>query len=132
MDICIMIYTYHTFAPLESNWKSMKRTSGKRPPDEAHGHTLLHRSAKNSAKCRQTFSYFHSLIFKISLIFRKKLSKIYEFWWKFPVICFSIFYGEDQNLSDSQIYEISQRKWLKFSENDFRKVRKTLEEVRKS
>ena len=27
----------HTFAPLESNWKTMKSASGKRPPDEAHG-----------------------------------------------------------------------------------------------
>ena len=33
--------------------------------------TLLHRSAfKNSAKVRQTFSYFYKLIFKNSLIFQ--------------------------------------------------------------
>ena len=27
----------HTFAPLESDRKTMKSASGKRPPDEAHG-----------------------------------------------------------------------------------------------
>ena len=31
------IHDLHTFAPLESNRKTMKSASGKRPPDEAHG-----------------------------------------------------------------------------------------------
>ena len=40
----------------------------------------------NSAQFRQTFSHFCNSIFKISLIFSKKLSKIHKFWWKFSGI----------------------------------------------
>ena len=44
---------------------------------------------------------------------------------------FSIFYGEDQDMLDYLASsEISKRKLSTFSENDFRKVRQKLEEVR--
>ena len=36
-EVMNMYTDLHTFAPLESNWKTMKSASGKRPPDEAHG-----------------------------------------------------------------------------------------------
>ena len=68
----------HTSSPLESNGKTMKSASGKRPPDEAHvpGKEAIrpqqrclgksrfwHRSAfKNMAKVRQTFSHVCSFI----------------------------------------------------------------------
>ena len=46
---------------------------------------------------------------------------------------FSIFYGEDQNLLDSQInfLEISQRKFSNSSENGFAKVRKKFKKFKK-
>ena len=52
---------------------------------------LLHRSAfKNSAKFRQTFSHFYSLVFEISLIFRNfcpNLTNFDEFFPEFQQIC---------------------------------------------
>ena len=69
--------------------------------------TLLHRSAfKNSAKFRQTFSHFHSFIFKVSLISSKKLSRIHELKLLMKILRnFSIFSSlrKIQNLLDSQI-----------------------------
>ena len=80
-----------------------------RPPDEAHGsgdetirpHMALHRSAfKIWAKFRQTFSHFHGFILEVSMIF-SKVVKFINFQENYPE--FQYFYGEDQNLLDSQI-----------------------------
>ena len=71
----------HTFAPWDSNLKTKKNASGKRPPDEAHGpgdetirpqrSSVAWRSSsapKNSTKFRQTFLHLCSFILKIVFI----------------------------------------------------------------
>ena len=109
----------------------MRSASVKRPPDGAHcpgkeairpqQRCLRHRSAfKNAAKCRQTFSHFHSFIFNISLIFPNSclnfigLMKILR--------NFSIFYANSKILL--KFPEISKRKLSNFSENNYPIVRK--------
>ena len=115
----------------------MKSASGKRRPEEAHGPHFctfgIHRSAfKNSAKCRQTFSYFHSLILKISLTCRKKNCPTFT---KFDGNSnFSIFYGKtniNEHLLDSQISRDFATEIVEFSANDFRTIRKNFKKVRK-
>ena len=144
----------HTFAPFDSNLETMRSASGKRHPGEkhnpgeetsrprqcseacgkyrkegAHAPLDMHRSVfKNSAKFRQTFSHFCSSILNLFFAILVQIS---------PVLM-SFFPEISSNCTekikiyvvhlDSQIScpGISQRIFLKFSENDFRKVRKTL------
>ena len=99
----------HTYAPLEFDRKTMKSSSGKRPPDEAHGPGKeairpLHPSEfENSATFRQTFSHFCSFGFKISRMFYNCCPNFNNFDEK----CLEIhdFYG-DENLRDNSDYQI--------------------------
>ena len=98
---CILmkrIYTYDTFAPFESNLKTMKS------------------EFKNSAKILQTFLHFCSFIINILTYLLHLLSKTHQFWWNI----FGISANVAQDIKISQILkfpEISQRKLLIFQQN---------------
>ena len=66
---CIRLHLC-TFAPWDSNLKTKRGASGKRPPDEAHDSGLETRSEfKKSAKYRQTVSHFALLFSKFHVFF---------------------------------------------------------------
>ena len=116
----------------------MKSASGKRPPDEAHGpgkeaigpqQRGLGKSRKEGAhrsafKIRlngvKHFRNFAVVLAKLCLFFAilvQNSAMLMDFFRNF-----SNLYGKDPNPLDSQFLGISQRIFLKFSENDFRKV----------
>ena len=77
----------HTFAPLESNRKTMKSASGKRPPDKAHSAPEKKLSSRISCawgireKGVHTFAPLQSQNFS-----KKSVWKINNFLWKFNEI----------------------------------------------
>ena len=119
----------HTSAPLESNRKTMKSASGKRPPDKAH--TAPH--SKNRLNFVKHFRNFFQNIFAILQMYYQNVAIACNYGPKFTNLIFRNFsnlYGKDQHLLDS-----SQFSWdfatniFENSENDFRKVRKKLETI---
>ena len=124
----------HTFAPLKSNRKTMKSASGKRHPDEAHGPG---EETSRPQQCNEAAPNPKSQLnvvnhFRIFAVLSSTCDSLFAIVvQKSPILMkyfqnFSNFYGEDQNLLDSQISWYlplfgNENCWI--SENGFQKVR---------
>ena len=74
----------HAFAPLESNRRTMKSASGKRPPDEAHGAPEKKLSSRSTAP----YSKSHLNFVKQFYIFAGLLRDWETYGWKGKETCY--------------------------------------------
>ena len=124
-----------TFAPLESKWKKPWKTTPWTPHEKTLPQSVAraHCTAPNS-KIQLNFVKHFRIFTVLFSIFQRWLANLVQ---NSPILMnffrdFSNFHGEDQNLLDSQISWDSAPEQLNFSGNEFRKVRKKLEKVRRS